>query len=334
MDQRNFDPVTQQPSSYVNDVLYAWVITVFPDSTTVFVRSYSVDPTAFYDNAVCDNAVLGSRGLFYTDLTDDDVGGLVYLYSRTNINVETLGDSVYPANNNTSNLVRTAPRPGLEKITFIRHPIDAAGSFRAMTNEFIDTYFTNGTPMTQAVQRITSQPDFIFSAKDTGFEYYDYNGSPLISLRYWQGAGSASWINNSDLNGNPGGDGPGVIRPQAQITFATPGKYAAAAGGAINGPAYLWNWATFDGSTNAAIMLAGNETNATSLTLSARTVTTNGPPSFEWMVLGHQGGSYRIDASTNLTEWTHSTVITNTNGIFVFKHPLDQPQQYFRTVLQ
>ncbi|MDB6108805.1 MAG: hypothetical protein JWR69_555, partial [Pedosphaera sp.] len=141
-------------------------------------------------------------------------------------------------------------------------------------------------------------------------------------------------INNSGLNGNPGGDGPGVIRPQVQITFPTPAKYIAASGGAINGPAYLWNWATFDGTTNAPLVLGPSETNVTSLTLSARTVTTNDPPSFEWMILGHQNAAYRIDMSTNLTDWTQSTVLTNTNGIFIFTHPLDQPQQYFRAVLQ
>ncbi|MDB6110663.1 MAG: hypothetical protein JWR69_2413, partial [Pedosphaera sp.] len=242
VDQRNFDPITLQASRYVNETPYTYLITTLPDCTAGYIQSLKVDPLAPSDTAVCDNGVLLNYGggLFYTGLTADDVGGLLYLHNRTNINVETLDASIFPDNHTTNNLLRTAPRPGVEKITFVQHTTNFSGDFLTMTNQFTDAYFTNNAQVTQAVQRVTSQPDFLFSAKDIGFVTYNDGANPGISLRFCQPPDTSGWINNSGLNGNLGGDGPGVIRPQVRITFPTPAKYIAAAGGAINGPAYLW----------------------------------------------------------------------------------------------
>ncbi len=65
--------------------------------------------------------------------TCDDVVGMRYLISQTNVNVETLDDSILPADGNASGLVRMAPRPGVEKITFVRHATNALGSFVIVT---------------------------------------------------------------------------------------------------------------------------------------------------------------------------------------------------------
>ncbi len=82
------------------------------------------------------------------------------------------------------------------------------------------------------------------------------------------------------------------------------------------------------------MVFAGNQTNLTSLTLSTQVQSTNSQSIFQWTVLGHQGSVYKIDTSTNLINWNPVSTVTNTNGIFVFTYPFDQPQRYFRTVLQ
>jgi hypothetical protein len=80
--------------------------------------------------------------------------------------------------------------------------------------------------------------------------------------------------------------------------------------------------------------LPGNQTNLTSLTLATRTFETNTAAMFEWTVLGRDGGHYRIDAATNLTDWLPLTVVTNLGGIFRFAHPAAEPEQFFRAVLE
>ncbi|HZQ46322.1 MAG TPA: hypothetical protein VFC07_04865, partial [Verrucomicrobiae bacterium] len=119
-----------------------------------------------------------------------------------------------------------------------------------------------------------------------------------------------------------------------QITFHTPGRYVAAAGGATSSDAELWNWGSFSANDTNPVILAGNQTNLTSLTVTIQIQSNSVPPVFQWTVLGRQGSVYQIDTSTNLIDWVPASTMTNTDGIFVFTYPMDQPRRCFRAILQ
>lgn len=107
--RRNFDPVTFEPSSYINGALYTYVINQIriqaagdpfdawhplavavdpyepiPSTVAAYVGAYGqqreTDPRG--------TAILFNPGIFYTGLTRDDVGGLRYLIGKNNLNVE------------------------------------------------------------------------------------------------------------------------------------------------------------------------------------------------------------------------------------------------------
>lgn len=328
--QRNYDPLSQQPSVFVNANEFDFFILSALDCSSAGTMPFLVNPSGRMFSSVCDAQAVGNPGMVYTGLTEDDVGGFAYLLSQSNICMEGLDDFTSPAAGNSNALIRTAPRPGVEKITFVPHPTDTNGNFLPATNLFNDSYFTNGALATQAVQRINSQPDFIFSAKDFGM-LYD-NGYFSLPAPF-QRTDTSQWINNSALNGNPRGNGPGIIRSPVQITFHTPSRYIAAAGGTTNTDTSLWNWGSFSTSTILTVF-PGNQTNITSLTLSLQVQSNSTSPVFQWTVLGHQRSVYQIDTSTNLIDWDPASTMTNTNGIFVFTYPMDQPRRYFRAILQ
>lgn len=100
--KRNFDPVTYEPSSYVNGTLYSYNILEFcPTPSRADAVEFLVDPLSIPFTAVASlggllnfspitETDLGvSRfGFFYTGLTRDDVGGLRYLLRAHNMNIE------------------------------------------------------------------------------------------------------------------------------------------------------------------------------------------------------------------------------------------------------
>ena len=97
---RNFDPTPTplnviQYSAYVNNTLYTYIIEEFctgpnPLAVTVPIPKQPLDDTF---TAVAGMGLYRNFGVFYTDLTRDDAGGLRYLLSSNNINFEspTLG---------------------------------------------------------------------------------------------------------------------------------------------------------------------------------------------------------------------------------------------------
>jgi hypothetical protein len=306
---RNYNPQSQLPSPRVNSILFTWIVRTM-DPLWLEPQVETVAPPG-QNYSVCDVSRYTGPGVYISRLTQEDVGGLLYLYSRTNVNVESLDDSVGQADGNDCK--RVAPRPGVEKITFVRHPTNSTGGFVAWTNQFADAYFADGLLATQQVQRVVTQPDFLFSAEDFGFGVvYGTNGpTEIYSIFWFHRTGTSSWVNNRVLNGNPDGDGPGVIRPSAKISFAKPGRYVAAAGGRTSGTSHwFWQWASFTTGTNIVIF-PGNETNLTSLTLSTRLVSTNGANELEWTLFGREGANYRIEASADLAHWTTNSVLTN-----------------------
>ena len=116
--------------------------------------------------------LVGLQGVYCEGLTQDDVGGLRYLLSSNNVNFEVLLPDVHGAGTNAASFVNGALRPGIEKLTFVRQDYDSTpGRATPITNEFTDTYFTNGMAMQQQVQRVITEPDFLFSAANTGEQY-------------------------------------------------------------------------------------------------------------------------------------------------------------------
>lgn len=105
--QRNFDPVTFLPSSYVNNTLYTYQIlqvSAAPDTwdcqelavdvsnpnvsviATAGLQSGVVDPRVIQQVYGTSDLVQSGFGLFYTGLTRDDVGAIRYLYRPQNVN--------------------------------------------------------------------------------------------------------------------------------------------------------------------------------------------------------------------------------------------------------
>lgn len=82
--KRNFDPVTYEPSSYINGELWTFRGIGEGDTSSIVARSPA--------NPLSRNMPVASgfppSGAFYTGLTRDDVGGLKYIYSYYNVNLE------------------------------------------------------------------------------------------------------------------------------------------------------------------------------------------------------------------------------------------------------
>jgi hypothetical protein len=165
--QRNFDPtiatsITQmKTSAYVNDVLYDYQIhdycTLPPNVADALSEAIEipVDPDADQRKPVATSVGVGS-GVFLTGLTRDDVGGLRYLLSKNNMNVESAGPgtTIFSTNNQpftlfTSNLTLFAAQaltnnaaalvaiyPGLT-IT------STSNFFTLVTNVTVTAFFTN-----------------------------------------------------------------------------------------------------------------------------------------------------------------------------------------------
>jgi len=241
--QRNYDPLTILPSQAINGDLYVYRIfdPIAPDN---WADAIEFSP-AFPDPTAQTTPVSSARllpGVFATGLSRDDAGGLRYIYGATNRNVETLLGNITLASNGvvgnvvspwipyfgitniftnvfgTTNIVgtngvfATALRPGIETITFVRTDYDSflGQTFVPITNIFTDVYISNNAAILQRVQRVTTQPDLIFTAEDLG----TVGAFPLLVRR------GVNFINNDALNGQGTLAGPGVLTGPARISFS------------------------------------------------------------------------------------------------------------------
>jgi len=296
---RNYDPETLSPTAWVNGVLYGYQmwsgLPVGLDEAEAVTFAYDPAVTERF-TAVADNRL--DIGGFYMGLTADDVAGLSYLFSPTNIHYETLLATVSGLGSNANSWVNGAWRPGVDKITFV--PQSSATfpwQFSPMTNQYTDTYITNGIVRQQAVQRVISQPDFLFSAGDTG--------QPVI-LPYAR-TGTSNWINNAVLNGNPSGGGPGVVQPPVKITFDKLGQWFGVFGSGLEETNYNESvfWGSYDQSTNAPIVYPSPQSGTNQfifrLWFQGRSV--------ELSATGQNGASFLLQTSTDLADWI--TIATN-----------------------
>lgn len=273
--RRNFDPVTLNPSSFVNGVLYTYVIQEFVDPDFADATELQVDPLAVDSSSVAGmaNDIVSSRilapGQYVTGITRDDAGGLRHIYGKSNPlehwHVETLPTNTTAAasgsawtpigGTNTasfSNFVNQAVRPGVDKVRFQRVHYDSIlGVFITFTNQWTDTYITNGTARTQQVQRVVDQPDIVFAAEDLGV---GDQGVPILFARDT----AESWINNDAINGVTPLNGPGVITGPIVYSYSKIGPYY------MNQSPFLMDetrflfqgvvWGSFDGTTNPPVV--------------------------------------------------------------------------------
>ena len=197
--------------------------------------------------------------------------------------------------------------------------------FLPVTNQYTDTYITNGSIMQQSVQRVISQPNFLFCAGDTGQHY------PVI-LPYAR-TGTSNWINNAALNGNPSGAGPGVIQPPVKITFDKLGQTLGILGSGLAETNYNESvfWSTYDQSTNDPIVYplpqSGTNQLIFRLWFQGRSVELSAP--------GQNGASFLLQTSTDLTDWI--TIATNQiNGSFftLVQYPSSVAEGFYRLIPQ
>ena len=254
---RNFDPVTLQPSQYVNGTLYTYLIQEFmnPDRADA-LEQIEVDDDGFANLPVATGTALftlgglgvAGSGVYRVGLTRDDVGGIRFLYHRNNFAVETLlptvslGSSVGPrsgwvpflgvtnvtgvtnvivgTNGLGTNVLSVGLRGGRDRLRFQRVFYDSllGNTFTTFTNVYTDVAVgTNATLVVQPVARGVLQPDIIFVAQDNGLAAD--NLTPVFVGR----TGTGNWINNDAINGSDEvalSQGPGVIAPPIVISFS------------------------------------------------------------------------------------------------------------------
>jgi len=305
--QMNYDPLTIEPSRYVNGVLYNYVI--FDDlgvpSYATAAEWYQLDPLYQPYSSVAGglgspdlqlgsspDALFGLAGIgllsgqYFRGLTRDDAGGLRFLLSPNNRVFETLLPTVLPSRGggggspwspvlgtnvfgtnvggisniigtigtNFPNFVRTALRPGVDKIQFQRVPLFGT-NFSPITLRYTDRFYnpTNGRASKQTVERLVFVPDIIFDVRDLGApgEFI-----PALAAR----TTADDWTNNAAINsflGPAGLGGPGLVTPPVVITFSdmVPRFVNLLAGGQdIDSAATRLLWGSFDGSDRPPIV--------------------------------------------------------------------------------
>jgi len=312
--ERNFDPETLAASHWVNGTLWTGAVAAYgpftPNPSLARVVPFIVDPNAWGITAVADwryDHQFGYwwtpgwlTGSFYEGLTWDDVGGLRYLLSSTNINLEPLLPDVRGIGTNATSWVDLAMRPGVDKVTFVRQPYSSLlGQFTPMTNQFLDSYITNGVVARQQVERVAAQPDFLFSTSDAGA---CSQFAPAFA-----GSGTTNWWNSATVTGS-GAGGPGVICPPVKIAFNKCGTSVLTA--EVAGEITYTNtrdilWGSFDGTTNSIVAFPdgpqAQETNQ--LTVHLWLVDDSNAPRgpVTWRVPVLLGAYAVLQTSTNLT---------------------------------
>jgi hypothetical protein len=332
---RNFDPITFLPSQTVDGVLYNNVLLYYGSSQLVYNFSsspISVPLPAVADQSSSVNPQPSPPGQFLTGLTEDDVGGLCYLYSTNNIAYEELLPDIRCPHEFRGKLTDDAWRPGVDKLNFVPHPTDSKGDrFVPYVYSYDDKYLTNGVLITQRVERVVSTPDFLFSARNLT------NPNDDEALLFGR-TGTTNWINNAALNGSSEG-GPGVITPQIKITFNTFGHFIFP-NNTFSAQSYPYFWGSFDGSTNAPVVYPispqGIKPYVVNMWLYFATGGFTGiTDPYEWRLTNSIGSVSLFQTSTNLMNWVtmFSTTNDGTSWYFLNSNPTAS-QQFFRVVPQ
>ena len=223
-----------------------------------------------------------NRGQFFSGLTRDDVGGLRYLLSTNHFVFDSLLPTVLPRTSgsrgspwapvigvgvtnaaglsnvvsavgtNFTNFVRTAFRPGVDKIVFQRVAL-LGTNFSPITLRYTDRFINpiNGRMVKQSVERVVLEPDIVFSVRDLGLGTV----APVTGRR----TETSGWINNAALNSYPdaqGLGGPGTIVPGIEISFSDLLPYFLNEGD-LSGDSSATRgliWGSFDGTTRPPVV--------------------------------------------------------------------------------
>lgn len=325
--RRNFDPATAQPSSYVNETYLSYQILQAlpqPNGITAFcdAQEFPVDPLATFNTTA--TGFPDGPGYYLTNLSRDDVGGLRYLLNGDRVYFENLLPDVCRAGGDT-NIVRAAYRPGIEKIALVRHPAgELSGAFRPFTNRWTDVYYDGDYPAYQPVERVTAQPDILFTARDL---------SSLGATR----TSASNWVNNAALNGNPSGAGPGVITPPIEINLNNAGPIYYNFGprnleelNAI----LLQGWASFDGSTNGVFIYPAGQAVFQPSQVHFNLIVAGRTNKFSWALAGVANSRFDFQTTTNLSApWTTLAALTNSGATFsyTFEAVTNEDSRFFRT---
>jgi hypothetical protein len=328
--QRNFDPIYFTPSVAVNDSEYNYSVSLHTNGLQISAIPivFLLDPLDTSQPAIADGSLIPSPGGFFTGLTRDDVGGLRYLLRTNNNNLEALLPGVHGVGTNAGNFVNQAVRPGVDKVTFVRRDYDALFGqfFPPYTNQFTDAYVTNNALGQQQLERVVTEPDFLFSVTDAP----DGNVAPLAFR-----TGTTNWWNG----GLPGLAGPGVIRPPIGIKFnkLSPGSSVWTSDSAPNEPASFYNthWASFDNSTNPPVIYPNGLsliTNQLTVRFWLHNSPRSKPESSSWSLPVSIGGHAVLLAATNLTDWVSLGSVTNRGGPVDWHHIRSLERRFFRVV--
>jgi hypothetical protein len=312
--QRNFDPLTFATSRYVNGLGFtAYMIVYRPAPPIAALYPLQFDPQQTKHTAVADYFSGLGAGIYFSGLTRDDVGGLRYLLNATNRHMENLIAGVRGSGSNINNFVNTALRPGVEKIILVPQPRNAAtGLFLPLTNQFTDTFITNNLAQQQGLERVTVQPDILFSG--------------MASAGLFARTGTSNWLNHAGVNGIAGGAGPGVICPPVVLRFDPARQFGA--GGNPSEVSEYPHWATFDSSTNYPVVYPLNvvfpETATARIYLDVFNPYAsweNLPAqSFEWPLPNSKGTNYLLQTSTNCSTWVVITNFVNSGLDFNYRY--------------
>ena len=170
--QRNFDPITSEISRYVNGNLFTYDIeqSCPPGEDFGDALEFLVDPDGILYSALATPKLSFPDAAFYgylhTGLTRDDMGGLRYLYSTNNMNIEGAGTNTitFVTDTNTVQLLFTSNLTTFASQALTNNPLalttlyptlSIAGTTSIFTNIWVTNftaYFTNspydpvGTP--------------------------------------------------------------------------------------------------------------------------------------------------------------------------------------------
>ncbi len=334
----NFDPETFLPSESVNDELYEFVVlNLAPESGYVYPITVDDSIVGVAPSVASFMSAPLEEYVFSTDtLSRDEIGGLQFLLSSNNVNFETVIAGVRGAETNATNWVNGAWRPGVEKITFIRLDYDSTQhTVVPFTNQFVDTYVSNGIAVQQQLERVISQPDILFTVSDPGPWQKQF---PDETMKTWISRTDTShWLKLAAENGDAGKNGPGLIQPPVQLIYKRRGT-AIFSNDAYNGTGY-YTWGSYAGKALAPILYPdGNyarEQMVTELELSGAQTDSSGPLMFRWQAPIPRGGLAAFQISSNLLNWTTIATVTNSGATFSWWHDgLNQQSRFFRMIPQ
>lgn len=333
---RNFDPVTFEPSPSVNHVRYTYQVVEYANPKYADAVENALDPENRLHVSSAVTSFIGSGlfpsfpapGVYLTGLSRDDAGGLRYLLHPSNVNIEALPTGATVSSSDT-NLAPGAEilRPGVSKLQFTFVPLgwDATPGW-SMNLEGTFSYYTSDTLRTQRLRRSVTRPDIVISAADVG----TLSNSVIPRLF------SRTTPNWSRASSAESAAGPGILQGPVTITLAKLGlglinTYPGAIGESTAQP-FLLRWGSFDSATEVVtypqrpvtalrIVITHSVEEQGSLLLSVEQFVSDAAP-------------LSIEASSNLRDWVAGGIALDATNSFRATVPTVGPAVFFRVIRQ